>query len=199
MAEYGILPKQLATCRVPMCTTCMFGKATKRPWRTKAPQNRDQASHTITKPGDCVSVDHLESSTPGFIGQLQGIPTIKRHEVATVFINHYSGLGFMFIYRNPLLLLKLWRPKMLLSAKLPHMESLYIIIMLTMVASLTIFCQAVAQKGQTLSFCGVNTHFQNGVAERRIRELQDHARCMLIHANRRWPEAIIPNLWPYAL
>jgi hypothetical protein len=62
-----------------------------------------------------------------------------------------------------------------------------------------IFRQAVARKGQTLSFCGVNAHFQNGVAEQRIRELQDHAWCMLIHANKRWPTAITPNLWPYAL
>ena len=46
------------------------------------------------------------------------------------------------------------------------------------------FREAVAQKGQSLTFCGVNAHFQNGVAERRIRELQDHARTMLIHANR---------------
>jgi hypothetical protein len=56
MAEHGILPKRLATCRVPICTTCMFGKATKTPWRTKAPLNKN-TSHTITKPGDCVSVD----------------------------------------------------------------------------------------------------------------------------------------------
>ena len=61
------------------------------------------------------------------------------------------------------------------------------------------FRQAVARKGQTLSFCGVNAHFQNGVAERRIRELQDHARCMLIHAQKRWSTAITTNLWPYAL
>lgn len=26
----------------------------------------------------------------------------------------------------------------------------------------------IAQRGQTLSFCGVNAHFQNGVAEKRI-------------------------------
>jgi hypothetical protein len=61
------------------------------------------------------------------------------------------------------------------------------------------FCEAVAQKGQSLTFCGVNAHFQNGVAERRIRELQDHARTMLIHANRRWPQAINAHLWPYAI
>ena len=67
MAEYSILPKRLAICRIPMCTTCMFGKATKKPWRAKAPQNRDRPSHTITKPYDYVSVDQLESSTPGLI------------------------------------------------------------------------------------------------------------------------------------
>ena len=60
-----------------------------------------------------------------------------------------------------------------------------------------LFRQAVLQKGQLLFFRRVNAHFQNGVAERRIRELQDHARCMLIHANRRWPEAITPSLWLY--
>ena len=39
-----------------------------------------------------------------------------------------------------------------------------------------LFRQAVARKGQSLSFCEVNAHFQNSVAERRIMELQDHAR-----------------------
>ena len=54
-------------------------------------------------------------------------------------------------------------------------------------------------KGQTISFSGVGAHHQNGVAERRIRDLQDGARAMLIHAYRRWPNAISVNLWPYAL
>ena len=52
---------------------------------------------------------------------------------------------------------------------------------------------------QPLTFAGVNAHHQNGMAERRIRELQDTARTMLIHANRRWPTAINAHLWPYAL
>ena len=62
-----------------------------------------------------------------------------------------------------------------------------------------LFRQAAARKGQTISYCGVNSHFQNGVTKRRIREPQDHARCMLIYANNIWPEGITPNLWPYAL
>jgi hypothetical protein len=51
----------------------------------------------------------------------------------------------------------------------------------------------------TTMFAGVGAHHQNGVAERRIRELQDMARTMLIHAQRRRPTAITANLWPYAI
>ncbi len=62
-----------------------------------------------------------------------------------------------------------------------------------------LFRQAVASKNQSLTFCGVNAHHQNGVAERCIQELQDHALTMLIHAHHRWPDAIDAHLWPYAL
>ena len=41
-------------------------------------------------------------------------------------------------------------------------------------------------KHQGLTFAGVNAHYTNGRAERRIRLLQDLARSMMIHADRRW-------------
>jgi transposase InsO family protein len=59
--------------------------------------------------------------------------------------------------------------------------------------------EACKNKGQSLTFAGVSTHHQNGMAERRIRTLQEHTRTMLIHANQRWPKCITANLWPYAL
>ena len=62
-----------------------------------------------------------------------------------------------------------------------------------------LFQQDVIDKGQSMSQCGVNSHFQNGIAEKRIRDLQDHARKSLIDAKVRWPEAITTNLWPYAM
>ena len=37
------------------------------------------------------------------------------------------------------------------------------------------------------------------MAERRIRELQESGRTMLIHAQRRWPSTVTTNLWPYAV
>ena len=42
-------------------------------------------------------------------------------------------------------------------------------------------------KKQNLTFAGVNTHHQNGIAEQRIRELQETTRAMLIHASKQWP------------
>jgi hypothetical protein len=54
-------------------------------------------------------------------------------------------------------------------------------------------------KGQTITFSGVGAHHQNGVAERRIRDLQDSARAILLQAYRLWPDAINVHLWPYAL
>ena len=41
-------------------------------------------------------------------------------------------------------------------------------------------------------------HFQNGVAEKWIRDLQDSSRYMFLHAMARWPQAISIHLWPYA-
>jgi len=59
--------------------------------------------------------------------------------------------------------------------------------------------KATHKKRQQLAFCGVNAHFQNGVAEKRMRDLSELAQTMLIHANRRWPDAVNHHLWPCAL
>jgi hypothetical protein len=56
------------------------------------------------------------------------------------------------------------------------------------------------KEGQGLTFAGVNAHHRNGVAKRRIRELQELDRKrMLIHANKRWADSVTANLWPYAM
>ena len=52
---------------------------------------------------------------------------------------------------------------------------------------------------QSISYCGVNAHWQNGIAEKRIRDLQDQTTTILLHAESRWPKAVTSNLWPYAL
>lgn len=57
----------------------------------------------------------------------------------------------------------------------------------------------VTSQGQKISFCCMNAHHQNCVAECRIRELTEHTHTMLVHAQHRWPRAISANFWPYTL
>jgi hypothetical protein len=57
----------------------------------------------------------------------------------------------------------------------------------------------IESKGQTISFCGVGAHHQNGIAEKRIGDLQRRATIMLLHAQRRWSDAINTHLWTYAV
>jgi hypothetical protein len=45
----------------------------------------------------------------------------------------------------------------------------------------------------------VNAHFQNGIAERAIRDLLESTRKQLLHACACWPAAVHFALWPYAL
>ena len=155
-------------------------------------------TRTITKPGECVSVDQLESTTPGLIAQLKH-PTKARYRVATVFIDHATRFSYVYLQQST-------NAEETVQAKRAFEQ-------FARTNGINIqhyhadngrfadnkFRKDIAACGQTLSFCGVNAHFQNGVAERKIRELQEHARTMLIHANKRWPSAITTNLWPYAL
>jgi hypothetical protein len=62
-----------------------------------------------------------------------------------------------------------------------------------------LFKQSCESNRQRLTFCGVNAHFQNGIAERAIRDLSDSARKQLLHAHSQWPAAVHFALWPYAL
>jgi hypothetical protein len=78
----------------------MYGKATRRPCRTRSSTNQDEAL-IPTKPGQVVSVDQLTSPTPGLIAQITGALTTKRYKHATVLsIDHYSDLSFVYLQKT---------------------------------------------------------------------------------------------------
>jgi hypothetical protein len=97
MARRGEVPKRLATCKAPMCAACQFGKATHKPWRTKS---KNRKIHSATTPGACVSVDQMESRVVGFVAQLKGRLTTGRYRVATIFVDHYSQLGYVHLQKD---------------------------------------------------------------------------------------------------
>jgi hypothetical protein len=196
MAKRGEIPKRLGTCRVPKCQSCLYGRATKKPWRTKGSAGKVK---TVTKPGECVSVDQLESPVPGFVGQSKGYFFRKRYGVATIFVDHFSRLSFVHLHESTkgeeTLLAKkafeAYAASFGVTVKHYHADNGRF--------AEALFLNHAQQLGQGVSLCGVNAHFQNGIAEKRIRDLTERARTSLLHAINQWPSAISLNLWPYAL
>ena len=64
MARLGILPRRLANVEIPQCASCYFGKMARKPWRSKT---QPRCISPGIRPGQCVSVDQMESSTTGFV------------------------------------------------------------------------------------------------------------------------------------
>jgi hypothetical protein len=195
-AKQGILPQRIANCHVPKCASCLFGKAKRRPWRTRG--HAGQIGKSATKPGDVVSVDQLISETPGLVAQSTGKLMKRRHSVATIFADHASGLDFVYPQEST-------SAKDTLEAKqaFERFASRHNVVVRHYHCDNGIFASekfraAVDQSNQTLTFCGVNAHHQNGVAERRIQDLADRTRSMLVNARHRNPFAT-DNLWPFAL
>lgn len=97
MAARGEIPKRLANCRIPKCKSCLYGRATKRPWRTKGQTSKIE---TVATPWECVSVDQLESPVAGFVGQNKGYLFHKWYKVATIFVDHFSLLSFVYLQES---------------------------------------------------------------------------------------------------
>ena len=198
MARQGIIKKSLANAETPVCSACSFAKITKRKWRDK-PSHQDANELKALYPGQIVSVDMLVSPTPGLIAQMTGFITKQRHRYATVYVDQASKYGYVYLQQTA-------SAEETLEGKMAFERSAaaHNIHIKAYHADNGIFkarawVEACHQSNQPLTFAAVGAHHQNGIAERRIRELQDMARTMLLHAHQRWPKAITANLWPYAV
>ena len=197
LARTGQLPKRLLNCKKPFCAACQYGKMTKRPWRVKG--DSKQSTRVATRPGQVVSVDQLESNSPGLIAQLKGKLTQQRYKYATVFVDQYSGYTFVYLQRR------------LTSEETVHAKHAFErsaeqrgVKILHYHADNgrfadNAFINDCKTQSQGLSYCGVNAHFQNGVAERRIRDLQEQTRTSMLYAMSKWKKMILICLWPYAM
>jgi hypothetical protein len=61
------------------------------------------------------------------------------------------------------------------------------------------FQKAVKEANQTITFCAVGAHHQNGIVKQRIKELTLISCTLLLHAKQHWPDYITTMMWPFAL
>ncbi len=196
LAEQGDIPRKLANVSPPKCAGCLFGAMTKQRTRDKGEK---RSIFTATKPGEVVSVDTMQSNELGFIAQAKGTLTTHRYKYATIFVDHFSRLRFIHLHRSNT------------SAEIVQAKHAFERFSYDHGVSIKQyhcdngrfadkgFIAACEAKGQRISFCGVNAHFQNGIAEKAIRDITEAARKILLHAKVRWPHAIDLALWPYAM
>ena len=141
----------------------------------------------------------MESTVPGFVAQLKGRLTVKRYTAATVFVDHYSRLTYVHLQYDlsskhtleAKRAFEIWSANVGVKIEHYHADNGRF--------ADKAFMQDCEKNGQMLTFCAVNSHWQNGIAEKRIRDLTESARRQLLHAQCRWPDEIITNLWPYPL
>ena len=196
MAEQGIIPRKLAKVPPPKCPSCLYGKAHRKPWRT---HKIDPKIKPTTIPWAVVSIDQLESPVPGFVPIAKGQPTVRRYRGASVFVNHASDFTYVHIHQH-------LTTDETIDAKhaferLAEQHGVGILHYHCDNGRFAdkAFMDDVQGAHQTITFCGVGAHHQNGIAERRIRDITENARTSLLHAAHRWPKAIAANLWPQAI
>jgi hypothetical protein len=101
LAEKGKLNRKFAKIkhRLPVCMSCMFGTAHRKPWRSKGEKGLIRKK-TDDAPGKCVSIDQMISAQPGLIPQMAGFLTNLRIWAATIFVDHYSDYVYVSLMRN---------------------------------------------------------------------------------------------------
>ena len=201
LAKKGYLPKRLLKCqdKPPKCIACQFGTAHRRPWRVKGKKSGSIRKENEKKPGDGTSIDQIVSAQPGLIPQMAGFLTNERLWGTTTFVDHVSDFVYVHLMKNFTLeeTLKAKRAYEKLLHDAGHTAKHYRADNGRFADSG--FHKDITDHDQTIDFCGVGAHNQNGIVENKNRQLTLGARTLLLHGMRYWPQMINSMFWPFAI
>lgn len=88
LARQGHLPKHIANCEQPICSSCQYGKAHR--WPVTSSSKLRPIDVDDLKPGDHVSVDLIESPATGMVDTYSGKPTTAWYHAASLYTDHAS-------------------------------------------------------------------------------------------------------------
>ena len=199
LCKRGYLPRRFLELKDHnlTCPSCIFGKCKRKPWRTKG-QPGSLRSEEENTPGAKVSIDHVISAQPGLVPRMDGRHTKDRITGACVFIDNHTRYSYTHLQTSIDGLQTLAAKHGFeqhsdacgVSIKAYHADN--------GIFAEQSFRNEVQSNHQKISYCAVGAHHQNGIVERHIGTLTQGARTSLLHAQRRWPEAIGTILWPFA-
>ena len=199
LCQRGYLPRRFLKLKDTklICPSCIFGKAKRKPWRTKG-QPGSLRSTDENDPGARVSIDHVISKQPGLVPRMDGRHTRDRITGACVFLDNHTRYSYSHLQTSI-------DNEQTLEAKQgfeQHSAASGVDIKAyhadNGIFATQGFRNQVQTSNQKISYCAVGAHHQNGIVERHIGILTHGARTNLLHAQRRWPAAIGSILWPFA-
>jgi hypothetical protein len=181
LALNGKIPKILAHIKPPKCAGCLFGAMTKIPWCGK----ESKSSHEVfiaTKLRETVSVDQMVSTKVGFFTQLKGKLAKKRYRCCTIFVDHYSRLHFMHNQIDDSFVETVATKHTFEKFVAKNGVHIHHYHCNNGRFADNAFKESCESSRQRLTFCAVNAHFQNGIAERIIRDILESTQKLLLHA-----------------
>jgi hypothetical protein len=180
LARSGVLGpafQSIGNCPIPLCHACVHGKQHCH----SVPHDPLPLDVSHLEPGDCVSCDQLESLAPGLIPVYHGTPSMSKYHAGSLFVDHASR----YLYFTPHISTGVQEAlqakhtfESVASQHHPFVKPHHADNGLFTSKDFRAHC---AQQKQRLTFCGVNAHHQNGIAEHYIRSVTDRARSMLIN------------------
>lgn len=195
LSKQGLLPKEIANCDIPVCSSCEYGKAKKQP----VMKNVCIHNHDPDCPGDQVHMDQAISSSPGHQLMFSGKSTKKMVNTFTLFVDEVSKKTFFEFHHGALADVSIKTKQNverdafvegLTFKRLRAYNGIY---------KSKAFENHVLESKQSLSFCEVGAHHQNGMAERSIRTVFELAWTALLHAHSKCPDIITFELCPFAV
>ena len=176
MAEQGIIPRKLAKVPPPKCPSCLYGKAHWKPWRMHKIDPKIKPSIVS---GAVVSINQLESPVLGFVPIAKGQPTVCQYRGASVFVDHTSD--FTCIHMHYHLTTDETIDAEHVFEGLAEQHRVRILHYQCVNGRFVdkAFVDDVQVAHQTITFCGIGAHHQNGVAKRCIRDITENAPTLL--------------------
>ena len=133
---------------------------------------------------ESIPITSLENLQPSLVPRLSGRHTRDRIAAVTIFMDHKSEFGYSHLCKTTSQYENL--AGKVVFEKLAETHGVKIEYFLAdngRFAEIG-FREAVAIANQTIAFCGVSTHHQNGIIERYIQDITGSGRTLLLHAKR---------------
>ena len=105
---------------------------------------------------------------PGFVAQLKGLLMTQRYNYATIFVDQYSKLSFVFLQKRIMSAETVLAKQSFKRFARDHGVKILLYHADNGRFADNGFIQACKDNNQGITYCGVNAHFQIGIAEKKF-------------------------------